>query len=98
MERSRIAREMHDDRIQRLAILAIDAAKLEAKLDPSSNAHRRLQEMRGELTALSEVIHLSDRRPERIARGGLFLEVIRLADRLGVASKRRGRSVPNRNP
>ena len=48
-ERRRIAREMHDDWTQRLAVLAIDAAKLEMQLDPSSNAHGQLQEMRGEL-------------------------------------------------
>jgi two-component system, NarL family, sensor kinase len=60
-ERRRIAREMHDDWTQRLAVLAIDAAKLEMQLDPSSNAHSRLQEMRGELVRLSEDVHALSR-------------------------------------
>jgi len=60
-ERRRIAREMHDDWTQRLAVLAIDAAKLEMQLDPSSNAYRLLQEMRGELVGLSEDVHALSR-------------------------------------
>ena len=60
-ERRRIAREMHDDWTQRLAVLAIDAAKLEMQLDPSSNAHGQLQEMRGELVSLSEDVHALSR-------------------------------------
>ncbi len=57
----RIAREMHDDWTQRLAVLAIDAAKLETQVDPSSNAHGQLQEMRGELVRLSEDVHALSR-------------------------------------
>ncbi len=60
-ERRRIAREMHDDWTQRLAVLAIDAARLETQLDPSSNAHRQLQEMSGELVRLSEDVHALSR-------------------------------------
>jgi two-component system, NarL family, sensor kinase len=60
-ERRRIAREMHDDWTQRLAVLAIDAAKLEPQLDPSSNAHCQLREMRGELVRLSEDVHALSR-------------------------------------
>jgi hypothetical protein len=39
-----------------------------------------------------------DRRPERTVRDGLILEVIRLSDRLGIASVKAGRSVPNGSP
>ena len=60
-ERRRIAREMHDDWTQRLAVLAIDAARLEAQLDPSSNAHGQLREMRGGLVSLSEDVHALSR-------------------------------------
>src|SRR4051794_15583392 len=60
-ERRRIAREMHDDWTQRLAVLAIDAAKLETQLDPSSNAHCQLQQMRGEMVSLSEDVHALSR-------------------------------------
>lgn len=60
-ERRRIAREMHDDWTQRLAVLAIDASRLETQLDPSSNAHCRLHEMREELVSLSEDVHALSR-------------------------------------
>src|SRR6202007_561511 len=60
-ERRRIAREMHDDWTQRLAVLAIDAAKLGTQLDPSSNAHCQLQAIRGELVRLSEDVHALSR-------------------------------------
>ncbi len=61
-ERRRVAREMHDDWTQRLAVLAIDAAKLETQFDPSSNVHCQLQAMRGELVRLSEDVHALSRR------------------------------------
>jgi two-component system, NarL family, sensor kinase len=60
-ERRRIAREMHDDWTQRLAVLAIDAARLETQLDPSSSAHRQVQEMRGAMVSLSEDVHALSR-------------------------------------
>jgi two-component system, NarL family, sensor kinase len=60
-ERRRIAREMHDDWTQRLAVLAIDAAKLETQLHPRSNGHGQLREMRGELVRLSEDVHALSR-------------------------------------
>ena len=52
---------MHDDWTQRLAVLAIDAAKLEMQLDPSSNAFCLLQAMRQELVGLSEDVHALSR-------------------------------------
>src|SRR5207302_4767132 len=60
-ERRRIAREMHDDWTQRLAVLAIDAARLETQLDPASEAHCRLHAMREELVSLSEDVHALSR-------------------------------------
>ena len=60
-ERRRVAREMHDDWTQRLAVLAIAAAKLESQLDPSSNTYRQIQEMRGEMVSLSEDVHALSR-------------------------------------
>ncbi|MDG3002550.1 GAF domain-containing sensor histidine kinase [Paludisphaera mucosa] len=60
-ERRRIAREMHDDWTQRLAVLAIDAARLEARLDPASDALGQLQQMRAGLVSLSEDVHALSR-------------------------------------
>jgi signal transduction histidine kinase len=60
-ERRRIAREMHDDWTQRLALLAIDAAKLEGQLAGSAGALLQLQAMREGLVGLSEDVHALSR-------------------------------------
>jgi signal transduction histidine kinase len=55
-ERRRVARELHDDITQRLAGLAIDAAKLQGShLSPSETDAQR--SIRGGLTQLSEDVH-----------------------------------------
>jgi hypothetical protein len=60
-ERRRIAREMHDDWTQRLAVLAIDAAKLECRIDGSAGAIDLLRAMRDDLVRLSEDVHALSR-------------------------------------
>jgi signal transduction histidine kinase len=56
-ERRRIAREMHDDWTQRLAVLAIEAAKLEQQLGRPEEAVLLVQAMRESLVSLSEDVH-----------------------------------------
>lgn len=56
-ERRHIAREMHDDWSQRLAILGIDAAKLEKHLGTPKKAQPLLQSIREQLVRLSEEVH-----------------------------------------
>jgi PAS domain S-box-containing protein len=60
-EHRRIARELHDDLTQRLAILAIDAGTLERLPDCSPDIGRRARDMREQLVALSESVHLLSR-------------------------------------
>ncbi len=60
-ERSRIAREMHDDWTQRLAILGIEAAKLEGQLGTDTEALPLVQAMREELIDLAEDVHALSR-------------------------------------
>ena len=55
-ERRRLARELHDDLTQRLARLAIDAAKIEQS-PPGSNHGEPGRSMREELVRLSEDVH-----------------------------------------
>jgi PAS domain S-box-containing protein len=56
-ERGRLAREMHDDWTQRLAILGIDGAKLEKHLGAPEKALPLLQTIREQLVSLSEDVH-----------------------------------------
>jgi PAS domain S-box-containing protein len=57
-ERRLVARELHDDLTQRLAVLAIDARSIEQHADTLNDHERaRLSHMREELVKLSEDIH-----------------------------------------
>lgn len=60
-ERRRIAREMHDDWTQRLAVLGIDLAKLEQHLGAPETALPRLRTMQQQLVDLSEDVHALSR-------------------------------------
>jgi PAS domain S-box-containing protein len=56
-EHRHIARELHDDLTQRLAVLAIDAGKLEQAPDRTEEVVEKARAMRDQLAALSESIH-----------------------------------------
>jgi PAS domain S-box-containing protein len=56
-EHRRIARELHDDLTQRLAVLAIDAGTLEHLPDCPEDVRERARGMREQLVALSESVH-----------------------------------------
>jgi PAS domain S-box-containing protein len=56
-ERRRIARELHDDLTQRLAVLAIDAGNLERLPGAPEAIRERARGMREQLIALSEGVH-----------------------------------------
>jgi two-component system, NarL family, sensor kinase len=60
-ERRRIAREMHDDWTQRLALLGIDLAKLERHLGAPETALPLLRLMQEQLIGLSEDVHALSR-------------------------------------
>jgi PAS domain S-box-containing protein len=60
-ERRRIAREMHDDWTQRLALLGIDLAKLEKHLGTPEKALPLLLAMQEQLVGLSEDVHALSR-------------------------------------
>ncbi len=56
-EHRRISRELHDDLTQRLAVLAIDAGRLEQLPDCSRDVQERARGMREQLVAMSESVH-----------------------------------------
>jgi PAS domain S-box-containing protein len=60
-ERRRIAREMHDDWTQRLALLGIDIAKLEKHIGAPETALPLLRTMQEQLVSLSEDVHAVSR-------------------------------------
>jgi PAS domain S-box-containing protein len=60
-ERRRIAREMHDDWTQRLALLSIDITKLEKHLATPERALALLRTMQQQLVGLSEDVHALSR-------------------------------------
>jgi signal transduction histidine kinase len=60
-ERRRIAREMHDDWTQRLALLGIQAAKLAHQINRPEKALPLLRTMQAQLVSLSEDVHALSR-------------------------------------
>jgi PAS domain S-box-containing protein len=56
-ERRRLARELHDDLTQRLAVLAIDAGQLRSEIRGNSKAADALEAMQGKLITISEDVH-----------------------------------------
>jgi PAS domain S-box-containing protein len=57
-ERSHLARELHDDLAQRLAVFAIDVGRLEQQLmDPPAPIQEELREMQNGIVKISQDIH-----------------------------------------
>jgi PAS domain S-box-containing protein len=57
-ERSRLARELHDDLAQRLAVFAIDVGKLEQQwVNPPALAREQLREMEKNIFKISQDVH-----------------------------------------
>jgi signal transduction histidine kinase len=57
-ERSRLARELHDDLAQRLAVFAIDVGRLEQQLvDPPLMVQEELSEMKKDIVKISQDVH-----------------------------------------
>ena len=62
-ERSRLARELHDDLVQRLAVFAIDIGRLEGELmDQPASVREKLREMKEGMVKISGDVHNLSRR------------------------------------
>jgi PAS domain S-box-containing protein len=103
-EHRRIARELHDDLTQRLAVLAIDAGTLEQLPDCSEDIGNRARDMREQLVALSESVHSLSRQlhPSILEDLGLVdalrSECLSLGQRDGIEVKCHARDVPTDLP
>jgi len=104
-ERSRLARELHDDLTQRLAILAIDIGKLQGKLTsvPDSPA-LELNEIRERIVELSADVHDISRQLHPAILDDLGLrqaiqsECANFTKREGIAIKYEPKDVPSLIP
>jgi PAS domain S-box-containing protein len=103
-EHRRIARELHDDLTQRLAVLAIDAGKLEQMPGCGEGVAERARGIREQLAALSESVHSLSRQlhPSILEDLGLVdalrSECLSLGQRDGIAVKYHARDVPTDLP
>jgi PAS domain S-box-containing protein len=99
-ERRRIARELHDDLTQRLAVLAIDAGKLEQLPGCPPDVGARARGMHAQLVALSESVHSLSRQLHPAILDDLGLvdalrsECLGLEQRDGITVKYYTRDVP----
>ena len=91
-ERRQLAREMHDDLTQRLAVLAIDAAKLEQECNASTALSGGLRDMKDQLIKLSRDVHTLSRQLHPSILDDLGL-VDALRSECGGFSEREGISV-----
>ncbi|MEJ2701684.1 MAG: MASE3 domain-containing protein [Sedimentisphaerales bacterium] len=104
-ERRRLARELHDDLTQRLAVLAIEAGKLERQLESSpSEIREKLGQMKHQMVRLSSDVHDISRQlhPSIIDDLGLSQaiqsECINFAKREGIAVKYEPKDIPPKIP
>jgi PAS domain S-box-containing protein len=85
-ERKRIARELHDDLNQRMAVLTIDLEQLDQSIQKSSSLHQRIQKLRQQSQEISTDIHRLSYRlhPSKLDHLGLAAAVKSLCDELSV--------------
>lgn len=99
-ERRRIAREMHDDWTQRLALLGIDIARLGQHHEMPAEALSLLHAMQQQIVALSEQVHAASRQLHPAILDDLGLvealrsECVAFARREGIAVDYRADAVP----
>jgi signal transduction histidine kinase len=103
-EHRRIARELHDDLTQRLAVLAIDAGTFERMPGCAPDIADKAREMRDQLMSLSEAVHSLSRQLHPSILDDLGLsdalrsECLMLGKRDGITVKYHAQDVPTDLP
>jgi PAS domain S-box-containing protein len=103
-ERRRVARELHDDLTQRLAVLAIDAGTIENLPGSPPDVGIRARHMHEQLVALSESVHSLSRQlhPSILDDLGLVdalrSECLSVQQRDGITVKYHARDIPTDLP
>lgn len=87
-ERARVAREVHDDAIQRLVVVRHELDELGATHSPDSTQARHLDGIRNEVTDLSDSLRRLAHRlhPVAIEQAGLSVALAQLADEMARTS------------
>ncbi len=104
-ERRRLARELHDDLTQRLAVLAIDAGKLEQQMETAPGVLRdKLRQMKEQMVKLSADVHDISRQlhPSIIddlgLRQAIQSECVNFTKREGILIRYEPKDIPPRIP
>lgn len=89
-ERSRVARELHDDLSQRMALLSIELEQLGQAVDGSARMRRRFENLQNQAQEISSDIHRLSYRlhPSKLDHLGLAAAVKSLCEQLNVGNLR----------
>lgn len=90
-ERSRVARELHDDLSQRMALLSIELEQIAQKMSGSARLRRRIEGLQNQAQEISSDIHRLSYRlhPSKLDHLGLVAAIKSLCEQINAGGKLR---------